>query len=394
MKIFYLSSCRKIVFFALVVILFTSCGDDNSVSVIDRDLTIVDQISVPDGFVVELYEDNLNLPTSIAFPPDGSDRLFVNELQSGQVKIIEDGELLPDPFIDITTNVDGGFPVDGENGLLGITFDPDYPSNPYVYVTYAVRTDTGTFGAVARITDDNNTGTDFTVLLDGLPSAQGHQVESLRFGPDDKLYVSVGDAYNEAMAQDTTAFHGKILRMNRDGSIPADNPFPGSYTYALGFRNCFDFVFRDNGELLTTENGPSHNDEFNVVLPGNNYGWPDALGESNNPDFTDPIYIWQQVVSPTGMLYYNGNQFPEQYRGKLFLVLFGDTYSSGPSDIAKRIQVATITGTGLNTQISFEDFAVYEFGDIGNPVDIAVGPDGNMFLTDIFRGTIYRIRTE
>lgn len=345
--------------------------------------------TLPDGFTGEIVSEELDLPTSIAFPPDGSDRLFVNELQSGRIRIIEDGTLRETPFAQLDTNVEGGFPVDGENGLIGIAFDPNYETNRYVYVTYARRTDDGTYGAVARFTDNNNQGENFTVLLDSIPSASGHQIESLAFGPEGKLYVSTGDAYKSETAQDTTALTGKILRMNPDGSIPADNPFPNSYTYALGFRNCFDLVFNDDGTLFTTDNGPRVNDELNRVKAGANFGWPNVTGPSDNSDFVDPLHTWTEIVAPTGMLFYDGQQFPSAYQGKLFLVLFGATASEGPSERAKRIQVVDDLGAGDGP--SFQDFAVYDTQGGGNPIDITVGPDGSLYLSDIFQGRIFKI---
>jgi glucose/arabinose dehydrogenase len=344
-------------------------------------------ITVPDGFTVEVYASGLDLPTSIDFPPDGSDRLFVNELQSGEVRIIQDGELLDQPFAQVETNTAGGFPVAGENGLLGIAFDPDYVVNRYVYVTYATRMDSSTFGTVARFTDVGNRGEDFTVLLDSLPSAAGHQVESLAFGPDGMLYVSVGDAFVTDDVQDTDTFAGKILRMTPDGSIPPDNPFPGSYTYAYGFRNAFDLVFDEAGELFSADNGPERDDELNRIIAAGNYGWPVHLGATSTPGFVSPLHVWPLIVAPGGMLFYAGTQFPAAFRGRLLIVLFGDTFAAGPSDRAKRVQLVDIA----STPPVFEDLAVYDFAGMGNPLDIAEGPDGSVFLSDIFQGRIFRV---
>jgi glucose/arabinose dehydrogenase len=344
-------------------------------------------ITVPNGFAVEIFASGLDLPTSIAFPPDGSNRLFVNELQSGRVRIIQNGALLDEPFARVETNTTGGFPVSGENGLLGITFDPQYNVNRYVYITYATRTATGTFGTVARFTDVNNRGEDFRVLLQGVPSAQGHQIESLAFGPDGKLYVSTGDAFLDGEVQDTDTFVGKILRMNPDGSLPVDNPFPGSFTYAYGFRNSFDLAFRHSGELFSSDNGPDRDDELNRIVAGGNYGWPINVGTTSAPEFITPVHVWHDIVAPGGMMFYNGAQFPSGYRGKLFIVLFGNTFSDGPSPWAKRVQVVDVTATPP----SFEDFAVYDFPGLGNPLDVAEGPDGSLFLSDIFQGRIFRI---
>jgi glucose/arabinose dehydrogenase len=386
--------------FVFLVVLMVSCtgNDDNSTIIINppkdngNNLPVVTQIDVPEGFVVEEFATNLNLPTNIAFAPDGSNRLFVNELQSGQIKIIENGTLLSTPFADLETMVTGGFPVDGENGLIGLTFDPNYEVNKWVYATLAVRTPNGTVGRVVRMRDQNNQAQDVEILIDNLPSANGHQIESLAFGPDGKLYVSVGDAFQDAKAQDLNEFHGKILRMNSDGSIPADNPNPNSFVWASGLRNSFGLAFNGDGQLFATENGPNEKDELNLIEKGGNYGWPLALGNTSNPKFKNPVHVWQNIVAPTALHFYTADQFPQKYRNQMFVVLFGRTASQGPDPISKRIQLLTTLSAGGQTTVSLEDFAVYRFPGSGNPIGITQGPDGNLYISDIFLGKIFRIR--
>lgn len=385
-------STQRRLFLAFLACLLVSCGTETSDLQEDQPPAI--DITVPDGFVVELFSDEIILPTSMEFPPDGSDRLFVNELQSGKIWIYENGEKLSEPFADLALNIEGGFPVAGENGLLGLEFDLDYNENKFVYVTYASRLNGGEIASVARFRDVNNRAEDFTILLTGLPSAKGHQIENLRFGPDGMLYVSVGDAYQEEKVQNLEEFHGKILRMTPTGEIPSDNPYgPDNYTYALGFRNAFDMHFRDNGDLIVSDNGPTGMDRFMVVEAGGNYGWPEEIGFHENPLFINPIHVWTETVSPTGMLTYNAQQFPDEYRGQLFHVLFGYTFSEGPNANGKRIQVVRLVGSGNNTSAEFEDFAVWNFNEESpnNPVDIAVGPDGSLYVGDIFQNKIFRI---
>jgi glucose/arabinose dehydrogenase len=391
---------RASVFFAVIsLFMFISSCSDDPVNVIDiedpdDDPAEVLDISVPEGFIVEVFADDVELPTSVEFPPDGTDRLFVNELQSGKIWIYENGERLQEPFADLALNIEGGFPVSGENGLLGLEFDPDYQNNGYVYVTFAAREESEEIASVARFTDVNNRAENYTVLLSGLPSDKGHQIENLRFGPDGMIYVSVGDAYEQNKVQDVNEFHGKILRMTPEGEIPADNPFgPDNYVYALGFRNAFDLLFRENGDLLASDNGPTGMDKFMVVEAGGNYGWPNELGFHNNPEYVNPIHVWRETVSPTGMHVYRGDQFPSEYQGKLFKVLFGLTYSEGPNTNGKRLQWVDIEGEGQGTEVTFNDFAVWQFNDgfPNNPVDVTEGPDGSLYVTDIFQGKIFRI---
>jgi len=344
--------------------------------------------TLPEGFTAEVFVEGLDLPTSIAFAPDGTNRLFVNELHTGRIRIVENDVLRDDPFATLETNVSGDFPVEGENGLLGLAFDKQYAANRYVYVTYTVRTPGGIFSTIARFTDVNNKGEDFTVLLDSIPAVPGHQIQSLTSGPDGKVYVSVGDAYLDYEAQNVDSPLGKILRMNPDGSLPDDNPFPGFYTYAYGLRNSFDLAFNEAGELFSVDNGPRRKDELNRVVARGNYGWPIQLGE-HKPDavFINPLHTWRKIVSPAGMVFYQGTQFPAAYRGKLFLVLFGSTFSKGPSSVAKRVQVVDVDATPP----TFEDFAVYTFTGTGNILDITEGPDGSLYLAEIFQGKIFRI---
>jgi glucose/arabinose dehydrogenase len=199
--------------------------------------------------------------------------------------------------------------------------------------------------------------------------------------------VSTGDAYREGDVQNLDSLVGKILRVRPDGAVPADNPFPGSLTYAYGFRNCFDLVFDPTGQLFATDNGPSRADELNRIVAGGNYGWPLALGDTVAPQFVAPLRVWEDIVAPGGMAFYQGSQFPAPYREKLFLVLFGGTYSTGPSDRTKRVQVVDL---GV-TPPTFTDFAVYGFSGRGNPLDVTMGPDGSLFVSDIFQGRIFRI---
>lgn len=377
--------------FVLTAVFLTTCSDDSNDPEIPS-LPVADFVRVSDGFLAEIVSEELELPTSLAFAPDQSDRLFINELQTGNIRIISGGELQTEPFFTVETRVVGGFPSSGENGLLGIAFDPDFQNNGWIYFTYAERTDSGVVGRVARVQDVNGKGQNFQVLLGGIASAPGHQIESLAFGPDGKLYVSTGDAFRGDDAQNLDLLNGKILRMNPDGSIPADNPNPESYVYSLGHRNAFDLVFRPNGDLLSTENGTNEKDEFNIILPGANYGWPNALGVANNADYVNPIFVWQQIVAPSGMAIHSGTGFPPEFENALLLVLFGDTFSQGSSSRAKRIQRVTLSGTGLSTQVAFHEFITYATVLRGNPVDVTVAPNGWVYFTDIFRGGVYRVR--
>jgi len=348
---------------------------------------ILSPFFLPDGFEMTPFAEELILPTSIAFPPDGTNRLFVNELQTGAIKIVQDGEVLEEPFARLNTFSSGNFPEEGENGVIGITFDPDYLNNRFVYISYAVRGLEDTLGVIARYRDVNNRGEDFTLILDSIPSAVSHQIQSIRFGPDGKLYAAVSDAFEPEQAQDTSSLNGAILRLNPDGSVPQDNPFPDSYIYAYGFRNCYDFIFMPDGRLVAPDIGAVFEDELNIVEAGGNYAWPLWSGEGNQAPFIDPVHVWFESVVPTGVAIYQHDHFPQIYHDKLFIVLFGQTYAEGPSDRSKRIQYVEWKGQ----RPVFKDFMVYNIPTRGNPLDIALGPDGNLYFSDIFRGKVFKI---
>lgn len=347
-------------------------------------------IQVPVGFELNLFAENLEAPTSIEFPPDGSDRLFVNELNSGKTWVFKDREKLLQPFLNLAEIIPDQYTLPGSRGLIGLEFDPNYSVNGFVYITYGTSIDGHEKGVIARVRDQNNQATDFTILQGKLPSEQGHQVQNLKIGPDKMLYVSVGDANQPELAQDTSALNGKILRFTRDGEIPADNPFgPENAVYALGFRNPYDLIFSEDAELFVNDNGSDGNDGFYKITPGSNAGWPIAEGHHDNPDFIQPLYVWDNTVVPTGMHIYQGQQFPDQYKGKLFLILYGKT-TEGLNSNGKRVQVVDLSEENL-TESSFADFMIYRFEGFANPLDITEGPDGTLYISDVIQGHIYSV---
>ena len=366
---------------------FVSCKlDDDS----PPDIVINRPFEVALGFDYALVTAELSLPTSLAFAPDGSGRLFINELQTGNIRIYKNGELLATPFATVPTNVTVGLP-DGEAGLIGLAFDPNFTLNGYVYVSYAESTPGGILGSVARFTASGDRGTDFTVLLDSIPGGINRQVRGLRFGPGGFLYVATGDADAVSNVQDDNSLVGKILRMNPDGSIPADNPVPGSYTWAKGFRNPNDMVFTSDGDLITTDEGLDSFDEVNVVVENGNYAWPNSWGITFDQDYVDPILVWQGQVQPGGMTIYTGDDFPSQYQGRLVTVLRGPLGNPNSPNGSKSILTGTVTGTGVDANVVFEVLLNYDFEGFANPYDVAQGPDGQLYFTDILLGGIYRI---
>jgi glucose/arabinose dehydrogenase len=315
-------------------------------------------------------------PTAMDFAPDG--RLFVC-LQGGQLRVIENGVLLPTPFVTVTTT------ALGERGLLGIAFDPSFASNHFVYVYYTVTT-APIHNRVSRFTANGNVavpGSEFVLVdLDNLSTASNHNGGAIHFGPDGKLYVAVGENADASNAQSLDNRLGKLLRINADGTIPPDNPtsFPGiagspsganQAIWAVGLRNPFTFGFqRGTGRLFINDVGASTSEEINDGIAGSNYGWSICEGFCSPPnaDLRDPLFRYGHSGDPNttgcaivGGAFYNPaiNQFPLSYLGKYF---FGDLCNGW----IRLLDPSHNTETGFATGIS-------------TLVDLKVGPDGSLY---------------
>ena len=196
----------------------------------------------------------------MAFAPDG--RLFFAEKDTGDIRVIEDGHLLPDPFahIDVLSAA--------EQGLLGLALDPAFDTDPWVYVYYSDPV--AHINRLARLRTDGGS-VERQPLLDALTTENGyHNGGDIVFGRDGKLYLSVGEVHESQRAQDPNDLGGKILRLDPDGTVPSDDPFgAGNPAYSMGHRNSFGLcVDPSNGDLWETENGPSSDDEVNLIRPG------------------------------------------------------------------------------------------------------------------------------
>src|SRR4051812_2288470 len=176
----------------------------------------------------------LEVPWAVDLAPDG--RLFITE-RPGRVRIARfDGTtatLQPEPW----TTVDARAGQNNEGGLLGLALDPQFATNGFVYLYYSYRSGNATVNRLVRMRDVNGVGIDETVLLDGVAGNVNHDGGRLKFGPDGTLYLTTGDAQVDARAQDLGNPNGKVLRLNADGSIPADDPFAGSPIWSYGHRN-------------------------------------------------------------------------------------------------------------------------------------------------------------
>jgi len=198
-----------------------------------------------------------------------------------------------------------------ESGLLGIAVDLEFEHNYYVYLYYTYDKDGVIKNRVSRFTLLYALLNE-TVLLDDIPAARFHDGGRIRFGPDERLYITTGDATVPSSAQNINSIAGKILRMGKDGSVPEDNPFE-NYVWSYGHRNPQGLAWND-GVLYEAEHGPTRNDEINIIVKGENYGWPRQCTETG--DFTNPIRCFTEfTLAPGGITFYKGDLYIAGLRG-------------------------------------------------------------------------------
>lgn len=309
---------------------------------------------------VETVADNLKIPWELVFAPDG--RIFFTE-RDGNLWVIENESL----------ELVATFPTSrmSEGGLLGLALDPEFEKNNFLYLYQTYFDFELHHNKVVRYTVNNNQLTDEQILIDKIPGALWHNGGRIKFGPDEKIYITTGDATNANLSQKIGSLAGKILRINADGTIPVDNPFESSAVFSYGHRNPQGIDWTENGILVSSEHGPSGekgyaHDEINVIESGKNYGWPVIVGDSNNPEYTNPILHSGDITwAPSGLLYYDSNKIPE-LKGK-FLVA------------ALRGQHVMVLDLDLenNRVNSVEKIFQDEYGRIR---DLVQSPDGDVFI--------------
>lgn len=324
-----------------------------------------------------IVASGLNGPSGFEIAPDG--RIFVLE-RTGKIKIIKNGLLLSQPFADLPSV------ASGDRGLIGIAFDPEFGiSNHYVYFYY---TGLDLLNRLVRFDASTDVGTNGPFLLyqTNSPSQELHVGGSIGFGLDGKLYFAVGDNGYPPNAQNLSNPHGKLLRINKDGSIPIDNPFfgqPGALPeiWAYGMRNPWRFQFDSvTGYLYDGDVGDFTWEEINKIEKGKNYGWPtyEGMCVTSCGNVVNPIYAYNHdgaSAAVTGGPVYRGDMFPDEYKGSLF---FGD-YAKG------FIKRSTLDGFGNSTGIF--DFDL----NAGSVVDLKVAPDGSLYYITYYPGRLYQI---
>jgi glucose/arabinose dehydrogenase len=210
----------------------------------------------------------------------------------------------------------------GEAGLLGLAIHPEFPSRPYVYAYMSYQDSGDIYNRIVRIRVDTSTWRALSIqtMLDRIPGGYIHNGGRIRFGPDQKLYITTGDASIGSLAQRLDSLAGKILRIEDDGSIPKDNPFYPSPVYSYGHRNPQGIDWHPSqGFMVASEHGPVAHDEINVIIPGGNYGWPHYAGVGRDSRFIDPVIESGTTTwAPSGVSFIKGDLF-KQFQGDLLV---------------------------------------------------------------------------
>lgn len=272
-----------------------------------------------------------------------------------------------------------------ECGLLGMALHPNFSTDPYVYIAYTYRISPPSTQVAVRIARYRYNGTSLVepiALREGVNLASTiHAGSRLLIDPDGKLIVTMGDGGNAAVAQSLTSFSGKILRMNLDGSVPADNPWstapsPQSYFWTIGHRNPQGMVYGPNGKLYISEHGPDEDDEVNIVTQSRNYGWPQVTGTCDLPaeqsycndwNVMEPIAWWTPTLAVAGIDYYNHPSAIPEWKNSILMTTLKEQ--------ELRVLKLSADGSRVDTQL------VYYNNVYGRLRDVCVAPDGRVFIS-------------
>ncbi|MBI3262536.1 MAG: PQQ-dependent sugar dehydrogenase [Acidobacteria bacterium] len=303
---------------------------------------------------------NLEVAWSLTFSPDG--RLFVTE-RPGRVRIVQFGQLLAQPALVLADTASLG-----ESGVLGLTLHPRFTENGLVYLVYtARRPDSSVVNRLMRFRELNNTLGEPRVLLDNIPAASTHDGSRVRFGPDGKLYMTMGDASRAASAQELGSLSGKIHRMNDDGTTPADNPF-GSLLYSYGHRNPQGLDFHPvTGDLWESEHGNIGHDEINRIERGGNYGWPTIEGSQTRAGMVTPALFFEPSIPLSGASFYTGSAIPN-FRNNFFVATLGSQH-------IQRVRLDPVDNRRI---VANERLLAGRYGRLR---DITTGPDGFLYFS-------------
>lgn len=320
------------------------------------------------AIVATVVKDSLHVPWELSWGPD---RWIWFTEQKGTVN-----KLHPETGEQVVVLKIEDLVYQKSRGLFSMVFHPDFENNPYLYLCYTYyQPDTATNSKVVRYTYSKDTLIDPFILLENIPGETYHNGSRLLITPDQKLMITTGDAGKMPNSQNVQSLSGKTLRINLDGSIPDDNPFPGNPVWSWGHRNPQGLVYAGNGNIFMSDHGADNDDEVNLVLKGRNYGWPDVMGFCDLPseekycadsNIVEPLVAWSPTIAPAGMDYYAHEAIPEWQNALLLGSLKGQRF------------IVLHLNEKEDKVVEVEEL----FGEIfGRIRDLCISPEGDVYIS-------------
>lgn len=331
-------------------------------------------VEIKDSVIV----NNLNFPWEILWGPDG--HIWMTE-RGGKISRVNPATGVVSPLLTISEVVSNG-----EGGLLGMVLHPNFSVTPHVFVVYNYNNGSNYREKVVRYTYTGTILTGPQTIIDNISAASVHNGSRLLItpAPDLKLFITTGDASNTSLPQNASSVNGKILRLNLDGTVPADNPVAGNPYWSLGHRNPQGLVLVNN-VLFSSEHGPSNDDEINMIGKGKNYGWPNVEGYCNTTaeqsfcaanNVTEPLKNWTPTAAVSGLDFYTSDLIP-QWKNSLLLATLKNSrlYQMKMDD----------TFSGI---IETNEYFTNKYGRMR---DICISPAGKVYLCTSNGGNTDRI---
>lgn len=296
----------------VVILLLVGCSSNSQQDTVHNNNEQNTRPSQQKNDELEVIGENLDVPWSI----ENINNTFYLTERSGFIVKIENGEMERQ-----SVELEKDLATASEAGLLGFVLAPDFQESNIAYAYYTYVDSSGQFNRIITLHLEDNVWREESLLLDKIPSGSYHHGGRIKIGPDGKLYATAGDASEGEIAQDPNSLGGKILRMNLDGSIPSDNPFPDSYIFSFGHRNPQGITWLPDGTLYASEHGNSANDEINRIEAGQNYGWPIIEGDDEQDGMVSPLFTSgeESTWAPSGMANHNGKLYVAALRGSAVL---------------------------------------------------------------------------
>lgn len=333
---------KKICFMLLIVIMMAGCSTNTQSKPTDHAQEKGTAIQTHSNRGIEVIADNLEIPWAI----EKVENLFYITERTGHIVKIQEGTMERQQV-----RLKQELATAAEAGLLGFVLAPDFTQSKLAYAYYTYVDGDKQFNRIVTLRQKGDVWYEEQLLLDHIVSGTFHHGGRLKIGPDGKLYATVGDAVQASVAQDPSALEGKILRMNLDGSVPQDNPFPNSVVYSYGHRNPQGLAWSVDGVLFASEHGNSANDEINKIEAGQNYGWPIIEGNETHRGMISPLFTSgsNTTWAPSGMDYDDNKLYVAALRGTTILEF----------NLATNKQRELITGLGRIRDIVIDEQYLY-----------------------------------